>query len=62
MEDINFDFAGEEDFGLASSFSKAPLGLIQPCMKNENMQREFNEEEIVGGKDIFDNAPGIDNF
>ena len=62
MDDINFDFAGDEDFGLAKSFSKAPLGLIQPCMANENMQREFSNDEIVGNDMVFDNTPGIDNF
>ena len=42
--DIDFDFAGEEDFGLARSFSNAPVGMIQPQMDNKNHQNHYTEQ------------------
>jgi hypothetical protein len=35
--DFNMDFASAEDFGLAKTFSKAPLGTICPNAASDPM-------------------------
>ena len=63
MEDMNWDFAGEDDFGLASSFSNAPLGMISPVIDNDNHQNEYTTEQL-GKNQLFEseNALGGLNF
>lgn len=58
--DIDFDFAGEEDFGLARSFSNAPVGMIQPQMDNKNHQNHYTEQQL--GEEVHDQGIRLDEF
>ena len=44
---MDWDFAGEEDFGLASSFSNAPIGMIGPVIENKVHQNEYSQEQLA---------------
>jgi len=46
MDEMDWDFAGEEDFGLAKSFSNAPIGMIGPVIENKVHQNEYSAEQL----------------
>jgi len=47
FDNLNLDFAFEEDFGLAKSISKAPLGTMCPqSLSNVQLMSENGESEI----------------
>ena len=58
--DIDFDFAGEEDFGLARSFSSAPVGMITPQIDNKNHQNHYTEQQL--GENVRDEGIRLDEF
>jgi len=69
MDLCDFSFAGEEDFGLAKSFSKQPLGTIAPGITDskvtstEDVEREFeniSHNEIKSEGFCFKLAPTED--
>ena len=67
---MDWDFAAEEDFGLASSFSNAPLGMIGPVIENKIHQNQYTEEQLASEAELdegirvdgfnFKLAPGVD--
>ena len=59
--DIDWDFAGEEDFGLARSFSNAPLGMIQPQYDNKIHQNHYTEKQL-GEEATKDQGIRLDEF
>jgi len=49
FDNLDFDFMGNEDFGLAKSFTRAPIGTLLPeaCshvnMESNDMQAELQD-------------------
>ena len=60
MEEMDWDFAADEDFGLAKSFSKAPIGMISPMIDNQNHQNEYTDTQLVDN--VFENEIRVDEF
>ena len=68
--EMDWDFAAEEDFGLACSFSNAPLGMIGPVIENKIHQNQYTEEQLASEAQLdegirvdgfnFKLAPGVD--
>ena len=46
MEDMDFSFADEEDFGLAKSFSAAPVTMITPDISHDNFTNMSKPEQF----------------
>ena len=44
---MDWDFAAEEDFGLAKSFTNAPLGIISPSLDDEIRQNEYSTDQLA---------------
>lgn len=65
---LNFDFLADEDFGLAKSFSRAPVCTIAPSIDHSKKQevdveKEYTDmlqPEIVSEGFCFKLAPGED--
>lgn len=61
MDEMDWDFAGEEDFGLAKSFSNAPIGMIGPVIENKVHQNEYSAEQL-GQEATHDEGIRVDEF
>ena len=66
--DFDFDFVGDEDFGLAKSFTTAPIAQIAPTInaarhEQADIEHEFSKclsNEVVADGICFKLAPGED--
>jgi hypothetical protein len=54
FDNLDFDFMGNEDFGLAKSFTRAPIGTLLPqACTHVNMESTDMQAEL---KDAFQEA------